>query len=813
MKTRTKLAAALITAGMALNAQTQIVRWVNTIGGNNSATPLAQFDAIKGIAEDGYSNTYVIGNFKGSFPVTVYAANATNGLATGAGAPVTITSAGGQDVFLARYDRDGNCTWATSIGGPGFDEGNAICFNGSPTAPSEFYITGKFDNSMNIQGNTLNSMWGFSDAFVIKYSAGLSVTPSALWWRNLGGGAETNGLAIAASGTNVYITGYFTEWVDNPDTYNPQLQKTKINGATSGFSTPTPGYLEFPARDMFVARFTNAGAFSDALNTYRSDEQIEGRGIAVRGSDLFITGTYKGSIKLNSSTSALTCSGHSDIFVAKYPAAFSTSTGMILATSAVTAGGTGTFYQAAPEQIPYRPDGANGISVTNQGVFVTGRFMNSASFGSSFVDPQPSDVGVTYMFLARYDHALSNSPALYTGTENHSEGNAIYGLSGTFAGGYVSTIFVTGIAQSHSKINGTQVRNNSFPAEYTGFVTRIAYNPSINNFDAANVNNFTDGITQNLGGLDGTGGAGLDFNVNVRGYAVSYRVGCGVRVAGAFNAKTYFGNRLKNVSGANDGFLMVRENTGTVMSNQISCGSGAVTINGTGTGPYEWTNLSGTVLGTGNSLAVTPVANSFTTVVFTSTNSGTCPPSVSPVTLFNYPSSTVVNAGPNKTICLNLGQTSAVIGTAPITGATYLWSPATGLSSPIIAMPTASPATSTTYVLTMTDKCGVSNTDAVVVGLSNSCPRVKQTVDPSVDPSARIISVYPNPTNGKFTLATETEDAKTVIVFDYTGKIVFQKNNITDASLNIDITNEAKGIYFIKVVIGDIVKTAKLINQ
>ncbi|MBX7240406.1 MAG: T9SS type A sorting domain-containing protein [Bacteroidia bacterium] len=46
---------------------------------------------------------------------------------------------------------------------------------------------------------------------------------------------------------------------------------------------------------------------------------------------------------------------------------------------------------------------------------------------------------------------------------------------------------------------------------------------------------------------------------------------------------------------------------------------------------------------------------------------------------------------------------------------TYQWSPATGLSNPNILNPTASPATTTTYTLTVSDECGTVATDAVLV--------------------------------------------------------------------------------------------------
>ncbi len=60
------------------------------------------------------------------------------------------------------------------------------------------------------------------------------------------------------------------------------------------------------------------------------------------------------------------------------------------------------------------------------------------------------------------------------------------------------------------------------------------------------------------------------------------------------------------------------------------------------------------------------------------------------------------DAGPDQTVCLG---TPVQIGTAPLpglTGATYSWSPITGLDNPNIAQPIANPTTTTTYFLMLT---------------------------------------------------------------------------------------------------------------
>ena len=70
-------------------------------------------------------------------------------------------------------------------------------------------------------------------------------------------------------------------------------------------------------------------------------------------------------------------------------------------------------------------------------------------------------------------------------------------------------------------------------------------------------------------------------------------------------------------------------------------------------------------------------------------------------------------AGLNTTIC---NGSSVMLGRAPIAGHTYLWTPATGLSSATIANPIASPSVTTTYTLTETiTATGCQSTSSVTV--------------------------------------------------------------------------------------------------
>lgn len=67
-----------------------------------------------------------------------------------------------------------------------------------------------------------------------------------------------------------------------------------------------------------------------------------------------------------------------------------------------------------------------------------------------------------------------------------------------------------------------------------------------------------------------------------------------------------------------------------------------------------------------------------------------------------------------------VGQSVTLNATTNASGiASYSWSPATGLSSPNVANPTATPTQTTVYTVVMTDALGCSNTDTVLVVVQN----------------------------------------------------------------------------------------------
>ncbi len=74
------------------------------------------------------------------------------------------------------------------------------------------------------------------------------------------------------------------------------------------------------------------------------------------------------------------------------------------------------------------------------------------------------------------------------------------------------------------------------------------------------------------------------------------------------------------------------------------------------------------------------------------------------------------------------------------------------------------------------------------------------------------ISIYPNPTTGIFTITNYELQITNVEIRDITGKTIYH-TTMAHAPLQIDITNQASGIYFIKFQNNEIVKTLKIIKE
>ncbi|MCX6269459.1 MAG: T9SS type A sorting domain-containing protein [Bacteroidetes bacterium] len=161
---------------------------------------------------------------------------------------------------------------------------------------------------------------------------------------------------------------------------------------------------------------------------------------------------------------------------------------------------------------------------------------------------------------------------------------------------------------------------------------------------------------------------------------------------------------------------------------------GLLVVNHTGNKViFSWASATSASIGTGTLVQYRFKANAgiSTTLTWDTPTSGACEysdPAGAIITSFYAnanisvaANALIVNAGPDinmQTSSVQLNG-SATGGTAPYT---WLWSPAGSLSNPTLSNPLASPASTTSYTLTATDKNGCAGSDVmdVVVGVITS---------------------------------------------------------------------------------------------
>ncbi len=156
---------------------------------------------------------------------------------------------------------------------------------------------------------------------------------------------------------------------------------------------------------------------------------------------------------------------------------------------------------------------------------------------------------------------------------------------------------------------------------------------------------------------------------------------------------------------------------GITLGQSKQIGGNPTATGGTPPFNYSWTPTTGL----DNPTVANPTAliTNTTTYAVTVVDANGCTKSDTVKVTVN--SMLVADAGPDQTACLGgtirLGGNPSVNGgTAPYT---YNWEPTTGLNDPTSANPIASPTSTTTYLLTVTDAAGFEDGDVVTVTVSS----------------------------------------------------------------------------------------------
>lgn len=218
-------------------------------------------------------------------------------------------------------------------------------------------------------------------------------------------------------------------------------------------------------------------------------------------------------------------------------------------------------------------------------------------------------------------------------------------------------------------------------------------------------------------------------------------------------------------------------------SSSVVCNGATVTLNGSGATSYTW---SGSVV---DGVAFTPTASGSYTVV--GSNSVTSCTGTAVVSISVGSSPTVAIA--NRTVCA--GQSTTL---TPSGAATYSFSGGSAV---------VSPSATTVYTVTGTSSVGCVSAPVTVTVQVIVCTGINANQIENVK-----VSIYPNPSNGLFTIESNTSEVKNIIVTDVNGKLI-EKLNVESQTQTLDIRKYDDGVYFIKVttLYGD--KTMKVIKS
>jgi hypothetical protein len=203
----------------------------------------------------------------------------------------TFTTAGGRDLFVAKFSPTGQHLWSRQFGGTSGEDVRGVAVDGA----GDVFLTGQFLGAISFGGPNLTSA-GNEDIFLAKLSG---ASGNHVWSKRLGSTAPDAGYGVAVDGGgNVAITGFFAGSVD-------------FGG----------GIIVAQVYDIFVAKYDSAGnhvsarRFGDPTGLFESQY---GDGIAMSSSGIvFITGHFVGTLDFGAGGSATSIfAGGSDAYLA-----------------------------------------------------------------------------------------------------------------------------------------------------------------------------------------------------------------------------------------------------------------------------------------------------------------------------------------------------------------------------------------------------------------------------------------------------------------------------------------------------------------
>jgi len=240
--------------------------WLKSIGG-------PAFEEGRSIATDMNNNIYVTGSFRDF----LYLSND------------TLVGNGSYDVYLVKYDANGQLQWIEGMGGPNSDEGTYVNVDNN----QDVYVVGWYDRSFNVADTTLSGNKE-EDGFVVKFDA----TGNYQWGMPMAGSFDERAYAVDFDvDNNVYLMGTLDSLLI-------------LNG-----DSLTNRHLNRP-RDIYLAKYDQSGNYkwSQAIGYYYNDFCSD---LHVKNANtIYITGAFQDSSIFVNDT--IISQNGNDVFLAKF---------------------------------------------------------------------------------------------------------------------------------------------------------------------------------------------------------------------------------------------------------------------------------------------------------------------------------------------------------------------------------------------------------------------------------------------------------------------------------------------------------------
>ncbi len=327
------LAFIILITSQVIFAQAPDFLWLKDFGGTG-------YDGGQRVAVDRQGNIIVTGFFDSTMTI----------------GSNTLISSGSDDIFVAKFDANGNSIWAVQAGGLSADEGYGITADKN----GYIYVSGTFSGSASFGGAYLQSFGG-GDVFIAKYDP----NGKLIWVRQAGGSNYDIANSVAVDNNfNVMITGTFSGSISFGG-----------NVALSGNTYS----------DIFVAKYDSSGNILWAKGVGNEGFYNEGVGVAASSKgNIYLTGNFGGSV--NFGRTILNSIGYQDLFLTKYDP-------------------NGNVLWATQAGSVSQPTTVNGITLDkNSDILITGQFYGQTTFGDTIVN----SISNADLFIAKYDTSGNN---------------------------------------------------------------------------------------------------------------------------------------------------------------------------------------------------------------------------------------------------------------------------------------------------------------------------------------------------------------------------------------------------------------------